>query len=168
MQINLARIDDRLIHGQVATVWVKSLQIERILVVSEEVTRNPMRKTMSEQAAPPGVSVNVITPTKLIEIFHHPLFQNVKVMLLFTNPSEVMTVVKGGVSMTSMNIGGMSYTHGKQMISNAIAVDEADVRAFKFLAAQGIELEVRKVISDNKQDLMELIEKKKRFNQENE
>lgn len=163
MQIQLARIDDRLIHGQVATVWVKMLNVERILVVSHEVTRNPMRKTMLMQAAPPGIKVNVITPERLVENFNHPLFMNVKVMLLFTNPLEVVQVVKGGVILSSVNVGGMSYTSGKKMISNFVAVDEKDVEAFYYLSDKGIEIETRKVIADNKQDLMELIRKKKLF-----
>ena len=43
MDIRLTRIDDRLIHGQVATVWSKATGIERILVVSDEVANDELR-----------------------------------------------------------------------------------------------------------------------------
>ena len=46
MDIRLARIDDRLIHGQVATVWAKEAGAKRIIVVSEEVERDEIRKTL--------------------------------------------------------------------------------------------------------------------------
>ena len=160
MEVQLTRIDDRLVHGQVATVWVKMFKIDRILVVSREVTENPIRKTMLQQAAPPGVKIHVITPEKLSEIFYHPLFLNVRVMLLFTNPKEIVQVIQSGVVLTSVNIGGMSYSYGKKMITNAVAVDRDDLTAFRYLASKGIELEIRKVISDSKQDLIELINKK--------
>ncbi|MGX6961851.1 PTS sugar transporter subunit IIB [Vagococcus xieshaowenii] len=163
MDIQFVRIDDRLIHGQVATVWVKKFNIERILVVAEEVTKNPVRKVMLEQAAPPGVYVNVITPAKLIDIYFDPLFFSSKVMLLFTNPQEVVCAVKKGVVFPSVNIGGMSFSQGKKMLTNAVAVNEEDIRSFEYLTTKGIELEVRKVFSDSKLQLMDLISKKKLF-----
>ena len=163
MDIQFVRIDDRLIHGQVATVWVKKFNIERILVVSEEVTTNPVRKIMLEQAAPPGVFVNVISSEKFVDIYFDPLFASTKVMLLFTNPQELVEIVKRGVIFSSVNIGGMSYSQGKKMLTNAVAVNKEDLEAFEYLASKGIELEVRKVFSDSKQQLIDLINKKKLF-----
>ena len=60
MDIRLVRIDDRLIHGQVATVWTRLSKAERIIVISDEVARDHLRKTLLRQVAPPGVKVNVI------------------------------------------------------------------------------------------------------------
>ncbi|MGY3779376.1 PTS sugar transporter subunit IIB [Isobaculum melis] len=159
IDIRLVRIDDRLIHGQVATVWAKRLDIQRIIVVSDAVTKDNLRKTLLQQAAPPGIKVNVIPVAKMIEIYSNQLFNNVRVILLFTNPIEVAAVVKAGVVFPSVNIGAMGYTTGKKMISNTIAVDAADLEAFNYLEKQGIELEIRKVITDSKQNLMSVLKK---------
>lgn len=86
MDIRLVRIDDRLIHGQVATVWAKVTKVNRILVVSDEVAKDTLRKTLLKQAAPPGVAVNVITIDKMISIADDPKFGSFKALLLFTNP----------------------------------------------------------------------------------
>ena len=61
MDIRLARIDDRLIHGQVATAWSKSTGVERIIVVSDMVAKDDLRKFLLKEAAPPGIHANVIT-----------------------------------------------------------------------------------------------------------
>ena len=161
IDIRLVRIDDRLVHGQVATVWAKRLDIQRILVVSDAVTKDNLRKTLLQQAAPPEIKVNVITVAKMIEIYSNPLFDNVRVILLFTNPVEVAKVIKAGIYFPSVNIGAMSYTTGKKMISNTVAVDKEDLVAFKFLNTIGIELEIRKVITDTKQNLMDILKKAK-------
>ena len=55
MDIRLARIDDRLIHGQVATVWSKLTGIERIIVISDLVAQDKLRKFLLKEAAPPGI-----------------------------------------------------------------------------------------------------------------
>ena len=60
MVIGLARIDDRLIHGQVATRWTKETNVRRIIVVSDEVAADTVRKTLLTQVAPPGVTAHVV------------------------------------------------------------------------------------------------------------
>lgn len=159
MDIKLLRIDDRLIHGQVAITWAKDTRISRIIVVSDEVAANPIQKALLSQAAPPDVKANVVTLDKLIEVYFHPLFMNVKVMLLFTNPSDVVTAYENGVYFNTVNIGGMKFTDGKQMVTHFISVDQTDIDAFKTLDKQDIELEIRKVPSDRKQLLMDVLKK---------
>ncbi|EDP69074.1 PTS system, IIB component [Carnobacterium sp. AT7] len=161
MEIRLARIDDRLIHGQVATVWAKVTKVNRILVVSDEVAKDILRKTLLKQASPPGIIVNVITIDKMISIFNDPKFDSFKSMLLFTSPHDVRRVVEGGVILDSINIGGMSFSGGKKMITNAVAVNSQDIEDLKYLNDKGINLEIRKVVADNKVHMMDLLKKEK-------
>ncbi|GCF92838.1 PTS fructose transporter subunit IIB [Enterococcus florum] len=161
MDIRLARIDDRLIHGQVATAWSKATGIERILVVSDTVAQDELRKFLLKQAAPPGIKSNVITKRKLIEVYHDQLFDHLRVMLLFEIPQDVLEVVEAGVDIQSINIGGMRFLEGKKMVTNFISLDKSDVQCFLKLADLGIELETRKVPADRKNDLIQLIQKEK-------
>jgi PTS system mannose-specific IIB component len=159
MVIGLARIDDRLIHGQVATRWTKETNVTRIIVVSDEVAADQVRKTLLTQVAPPGVTAHVVDVAKMIRVYNNPKYAGQRVMLLFTNPTDVERLVEGGVKITSVNIGGMAYRQGKTQVNNAVSVDEKDIVAFKHLNERGIELEVRKVSSDPKLKMMDLISK---------
>ncbi|QLR43572.1 PTS mannose transporter subunit IIAB [Enterobacter sp. RHBSTW-00994] len=159
MVIGLARIDDRLIHGQVATRWTKETNVKRIIVVSDEVAADTVRKTLLTQVAPPGVTAHVVDVAKMIRVYNNPKYAGERVMLLFTNPTDVERVVEGGVKLTSVNIGGMAFRQGKTQVNNAISVDEKDIEAFNKLNARGIELEARKVSTDQKLKMMDLIGK---------
>lgn len=159
MVIGLARIDDRLIHGQVATRWTKETNVTRIIVVSDEVAADTVRKTLLTQVAPPGVTAHVVDVAKMIRVYNNPKYAGDRVMLLFTNPTDVERVVEGGVKITTVNIGGMAFRQGKTQVNNAVSVDEKDIEAFKKLNARGIELEVRKVSTDQKLKMMDLIGK---------
>ncbi|EPT6997254.1 PTS mannose transporter subunit IIAB [Cronobacter sakazakii] len=159
MVIGLARIDDRLIHGQVATRWTKETNVSRIIVVSDEVAADNVRKTLLTQVAPPGVTAHVVDVAKMIRVYNNPKYAGERVMLLFTNPTDVERIVGGGVKITSVNIGGMAYRQGKTQVNNAVSVDEKDIEAFKKLNARGIELEVRKVSNDPRLKMMDLISK---------
>lgn len=159
MQIGLARIDDRLIHGQVATRWTKETNVQRIIVVSDEVAADTVRKTLLTQVAPPGVTAHVVDVAKMIRVYNNPKYAGERVMLLFTNPTDVERIVEEGVKITSVNIGGMAYRQGKTQVNNAVSVDEKDIEAFRKLNDRGIELEVRKVSTDPKLKMMDLISK---------
>ncbi len=159
MVIGLARIDDRLIHGQVATRWTKETNVQRIIVVSDEVAADTVRKTLLTQVAPPGVTAHVVDVAKMIRVYNNPKYAGERVMLLFTNPTDVERIVEGGVKFTSVNIGGMAFRQGKTQVNNAISVDAKDIEAFNKLNARGIELEARKVSTDQKLKMMDLIGK---------
>lgn len=159
MTIGLARIDDRLIHGQVATRWTKETNVKRIIVVSDEVAADTVRKTLLTQVAPPGVTAHVVDVAKAIRVYDNPKYANDRVMLLFTNPTDVVRLVEGGVAITTVNIGGMAFRQGKTQVNNAVSVDEKDIEAFNKLNDRGIELEVRKVSSDSRLKMMDLIKK---------
>ena len=66
MNITLARIDDRLIHGQVTTVWSKVANAQRIIICNDEVYNDEVRRTLLRQAAPPGMKVNVVNIEKAV------------------------------------------------------------------------------------------------------
>ncbi|MGE9549975.1 PTS mannose transporter subunit IIAB [Erwinia amylovora] len=159
MKIGLARIDDRLIHGQVATRWTKETNVTRIIVVSDEVAADNVRKTLLTQVAPPGVTAHVVDVAKMVRVWNNPKYANDRVMLLFTNPTDVERLVEDGVKITSVNIGGMAFRQGKTQVNNAVSVDEKDIAAFRKLNERGIELEVRKVSSDQRLKMMDLIGK---------
>lgn len=152
MEIKLARIDDRLIHGQVATVWAKEAGAERIIVVSKEVNEDTIRKTLVKQAAPPGIKVNIVDVEKAVKVFHNPKYDKDTVFYLFTNPTEVLELVQAGVPLQSINIGGMQFRTGKVQITKAISVNDQDIQAFKQLKKEGVELDCRVVATDSKVD----------------
>jgi len=92
-------------------------------------------------------------------VYNNPKYAGERVMLLFTNPTDVLRIVEEGVKITSVNIGGMAYRQGKTQVNNAVSVDEKDIEAFKKLNERNIELEVRKVSNDPKLKMMDLIAK---------
>ncbi|WP_420068045.1 PTS mannose transporter subunit IIAB [Actinobacillus pleuropneumoniae] len=159
LTIGLARIDDRLIHGQVATRWTKESRVTRIVVVNDDVAKDTVRSTMLKSVAPPGVTAHVVPVDKMIRVYNNPEYAGERMMLLFTNPTDVVRLSDDGVTFESINIGGMAYKDGKKMITSAVAVDDQDIDAFKTLDAKGIELDVRKVSNDARQYMMDLLKK---------
>ena len=157
MNIVLARIDDRLIHGQVATVWSKVTNCQRIIVCDDEVAKDTIRATLLKQVAPAGIKSHVVEMDKAIRVYNNPKYENERCLLLFTNPTSVLYMVEHGVDIKSINIGGMSFKEGKHQITGAVSVNDEDTESFKKLNEKGIELEIRKVDTDKKVMLMDVL-----------
>ncbi|KRL06778.1 PTS system mannose/fructose/N-acetylgalactosamine-transporter subunit IIB [Liquorilactobacillus hordei] len=161
MDIRLLRIDSRLLHGQVTTNWAKVTKVNRILVVSDKVAKDKIRRTLLIQASPPGIRVNVITVAKMIGIYHDIRFGLLKVMILVEEPEDARRLIAGGIAVDTVNIGAISFDRTKVMVSDAIAVNDADVAAFSWIHKKGIKLDVRKVSGDGSKDLWHALSEKK-------
>lgn len=157
----LARIDSRLLHGQVATAWTKSVNPSRIIVVSDAVAKDDLRKKLIEQAAPPGVKANVIPVDKMIEVAKDPRFGDTRALLLFENPEDVVRAMEGGVDIKEVNVGSMAHSVGKVVVSKVLSMGDEDVKAFETMKDRGVTFDVRKVPNDSKDNMDEILKKAK-------
>ena len=157
----LCRVDTRLLHGQVATTWTKTTGPDRIIVVSDGVAHDELRKAMITEAAPPGVKAHVVPVSKMIEVAHDPRFGATKAMLLFENPQDLLRAVEGGVDVKRVNLGSMAHSLGKVVVTNAIAMGQEDVETLEKLASMGIEFDIRKVPADSPESFDAVMKKAK-------
>ncbi|WP_297281773.1 PTS sugar transporter subunit IIB [uncultured Anaerococcus sp.] len=162
IDIVLARIDTRLLHGQVATSWTKATNPDRIIVVSDTVSQDELRKNMVMQAEPPGVKAHVVPVRKMKEILEDPRFGATRALLLFEKPQDVKELLDLGGQLDQVNIGSMAYSEGKVNLTNAIAMDKDDVKTIEELKDSGIEFNVRKVPADKPENLDNMLKKAKK------
>ncbi|WP_294892142.1 PTS sugar transporter subunit IIB [uncultured Gilliamella sp.] len=156
MPINVARIDDRLIHGQVITTWVKNYDIEQVLVINDKVAGDKVQQSVLTMSAPPGLKVLVFGVQQFIEILKKTPIKK-RTMLLFTNSIDVNALVEGGLSLEKVNVGGMRMQDGRHQLSRAVSVTPEEEQAFKSLIAKNIPVEVQMVPKDPIVDLQSLL-----------
>ncbi|MDR1568023.1 MAG: mannose/fructose/sorbose PTS transporter subunit IIA [Streptococcaceae bacterium] len=160
LQYVLARIDSRLLHGQVATAWTKSTGPTRIIVVSDAVAKDELRKKLIQQAAPPGVKAHVVPIEQMVKIAKDDQhFGGQKALLLFENPQDVLRAVEGGVPLKTINVGSMAHSTGKVQPNKVLAFNQDDIDTFGKLTAAGIDFDVRKVPNDSKGNMDDILKK---------
>ena len=157
----LARIDSRLLHGQVATTWTKTTQPDRIIAVSDAVAHDDLRKKLIIEAAPPGVKAHVVPIDKMIQVAKDPRFGDTKAMLLFETPQDALRAIEGGVDIKELNLGSMAHSVGKVAVNKAVSMDAADIETIEKIKSLGVSFDVRKVPSDSKEDIDSLLKKAK-------
>ena len=153
--ILLTRIDNRLVHGQVATQWNSTLGSNLILVANDDVASNTMRQNLMKMAAPAGVATRFFSLQKTIDVIGKASPRQ-KIFIVAETPEDVLTLVKGGVPIRKVNIGNMHMAEGKRQVAGSVAVDDADVAAFKRLQELGVELEIRRVPTEHAENIEKL------------
>jgi PTS system N-acetylgalactosamine-specific IIB component len=153
--ILLTRIDNRLIHGQVATQWSSSIGANLLLVANDKVAQDKFRQGLMDMAAPSYAQTRYFTLQKTIEVIHKASPRQ-NIFIICETPQDVLTLVKGGVPIKKVNIGNMHMSEGKRQVAKVVAVNDEDVAAFKELQELGIELEIRKVPSESSEKISKL------------
>lgn len=153
--ILLTRIDNRLLHGQVATQWTNVLGANLILVANDDVANNPMRQGLMDMAAPNGVATRYFSIQKTIDVIGKAADRQL-IFIVCESPQDVLKLVEGGVPIKKVNIGNMHMAEGKRQVATVVAVDDADVQAFKKLQELGVELEIKRVPSESAENVEKL------------
>ncbi|MEL4236822.1 PTS sugar transporter subunit IIB, partial [Lactobacillus amylovorus] len=96
----------------VATGWIPAMKPDRVIVVSDSVAKDGLRKSMIREAAPAGVKAHTVPLKKMEEIAKDPRFGNTHALRLFENPEDVLRAIKGGINLKDINDGSMSYKEG--------------------------------------------------------
>lgn len=142
--ILLTRIDNRLIHGQVATQWNNYVGSNLILVANDEVAQNKTRQGLMDMAAPTGVATRYFSIQKTIDIIQKAADRQL-IFIVCENPEDVLKLVEGGVPIKKVNVGNMHMAEGKRQVAKVVAVDDQDVAAFRKLQELGVELSIQQV-----------------------
>lgn len=141
-RILLTRIDDRFIYGQDVELWNEAVGSNLVLIVNDEIAADSRKWAPMRVAAPEGVWTRFFSVQKTIGIIHTAAPRQL-ILIMVASPSDALALVKGGAPITKISIGHMQAGEGKRSVTSAVAVDNADIAAFKELQELGIELEIR-------------------------
>lgn len=154
--IKLIRIDDRLVHGQVALVWTPALAVDCLLVANDKVATDDFLKMTLGFAKPASAKLLIKSIEDTISFLKAPESQNLKVLVLINCVQDACTLSEA-LPIHSINFGGLRTRESSRNISKAITLTVADIKIIQRMLDKGIELEIRQIPSDKKQMLQSLI-----------
>ena len=153
------RIDERLIHGQVAGIWSTSLDTQRIVVINDEAAADPLQKSSLRMAAPTTMRLSVLTVEEAAKNVQSGKYGRQRIFLLFKNPTDVLRYLEAGGKLETVNVGNMSYKQGTREVTKSIQVLEAEEAVFESIAGKGIKITAQLVPNDPSIDFMEKLRK---------
>lgn len=157
MSIELVRIDDRLIHGQIATTWINDYNIEQVLIVDDNVVQDKIQQSVISMTAPANVKVKVFGVDSFIGIYKKNPIKR-RTMIVLTNSIDAYRLLAGGVQIDYLNVGGMRYLDGRTKIARAVSVTPEEREAFKKIIEMGIDVRIQMIPRDEIVEMKNVID----------
>jgi fructoselysine and glucoselysine-specific PTS system IIB component len=155
--IKLTRIDDRLVHGQVAFTWTPALSVDYLVVANDKVAKDEFLKMTLGLAKPAGTKLLINSLQEAAVFLNSEKNRALKVLLIISSIKDAAIMAAEVPEIRSINIGGIRLKEGARLISKAVGVNEEDITIMRDLLNKGIELEIRQVPTDSKQMVEGLI-----------
>lgn len=157
--MGLVRIDDRLIHGQVIAVWCKHRTFTQILIVDDAVAADPFLEEVLSLAAPPGLTVDVLSIDEGIEELQRDFPDRGTTMVLLKSPEAARKLYDGGVEYEALNVGGLGSAPGRKSVFKNISASEEEIATLAYLMREGVKITFLTVPGEKSKQFSELIEK---------
>jgi len=153
MGVDLLRIDDRLVHGQVVEGWLRALHITHVVVANDDVHADDTQKALYSLAVPLGVELNCFSITAAATAWTGREWDNDRVLLLVSTPEDAWRLMEAGAPIQALNVGGLHFREGRVQVLRAVSLDSHDISALQKLAEKGVTLEARPLPLDEPIDV---------------
>lgn len=112
--IAMLRLDERMIHGQVAVKWSRHTEVDRIVVASDEAAASPLTQKALMMAAPPTAKVAIRSVADSISLLNDPRLATHKVLVIASIPEDILELVKKVPGIPLVNVGNFGRIAPKQ------------------------------------------------------
>jgi PTS system mannose-specific IIB component len=158
MAICCIRIDERLIHGQVATAWCQTVEATRIMIIDDDVVKDPIQKMALKSACPLGVKLSILNVEKAVNNFLANKYDGQRVFIVVKSPSVLKKLCDSGVVLEEIIIGNMSAKTNSKVLYRTVSVTDEDINNFKSLISAGVKVNLQMVPKDKKIDVKTLLD----------
>jgi len=159
--IEMIRLDDRLVHGQVAVIWSKRLGVDRIIVASDEAANNELQSSVLKMAAPPSAKVFVLKIIKAAAIINDVRSKDKKILVVTDSPDKIYQLVNLIDEKPVINIanyGRIAGTNYKSKVTETVYTSKKENELFKKLIDKKYEVFYQLLPEDKKILLNNLIQ----------
>jgi len=158
-QIVNIRVDERLIHGQVAAFWTSTLKATRIMVIDDISSKDEIQKMALRMSCPPGTKLSILSVETAAKNLIANKYDNERVFIVLKGPQTLLGLWDAGYHMDAVNVGNMSSKYGSVQVKRSVGVTQEDVDGFEELDKRGVKFTAQMVPNEEIIDFMPLIRK---------
>ena len=148
MAVKLARIDDRLIHGQVVLGWVPHVRPDRIVVTNDRVAASDWERRFYASCVPPDIKTSFFSTEEAARRLQSELFQHEDLLVLFESGRDVLALVKAGLVLKDVNVGGLHYREDSVELLPFVFLTEEERSFLRELVKRGVTLSAQDIPSN--------------------
>lgn len=157
MGIVHARVDERLIHGQVAMVWTNTVGASRIVVANDAAVKDEMIIAGLKMAKPAGVKLSILSVKRAAEKFIADEYKDDKVFLITKNVTDMVELVRAGVPLKEFNVGNVAQREGSRPIKKSVNLTEKDIADIKEAVEKGVNVTAQMIPNESDQSILNML-----------
>lgn len=157
--IKMVRLDERMIHGQVAIKWSRHTGVDRIVVVSDEAAANPIVQKSLMMATPPTAKTAIKGMEEALKLLNDPRCEALKILVIVSNPADLLRIAKEVPGIPLINIGNYGRVAGRKgdeprkTYRANLYVYEEEAAVLKQIIATGIPCNYQTIPDDMPEEL---------------
>ena len=145
-QVRLVRVDNRLIHGQVATGWISKSGASKIVVIDDRSATNELMRDVLELATPPGIHLDVYTVAQAAEEWKKDQFGAGSAMVIFKSIPAAFEAREKGFDYSELQIGGTATGADRKVLEGAISLNAAEYEMLQKLSDGGVDVTLQQTV----------------------
>lgn len=157
----LARIDDRLIHGEVITGWIPSYKVNRLYIVDDEVAADPFARRVLAATAPKYLHCFIYTTDVAAEKLLAQGGPKERLMILVKSPLTILHLLEKGVPFSEINLGGVGPERDRLPFFKNVSLDREEVLACDALTKRGCRIFFQLVPDQRRYEITDAIKQAK-------
>jgi len=158
MDIQLIRIDDRLIHGQVVIGWAGHLKTKQIILCEDSVAKNEWEKELYLSIVPEHIKAKIMTTDELADFLKDPHLNLEKTIILVNSPRVIENLIQLGTPINKVNVGGIHFKDGRRKLLNYLYLNEDEIASFLRCIDKGVEFDCQDIPLCKRTPLRKLIQ----------
>lgn len=159
--IKIMRVDERLVHGQIAMVWSKEMSIDGIVVANDATAENETQQMALKMAVPSGIKVIVKSVDGAINLLTDPRAKNMKLFVLVRTVGDAEKIAEKVSDIDYVNLGnvGKASTEPKKTLTQFVMLTDQEIQSLKELVKLYPDTALQNLPSDKKEKATGFIEK---------
>jgi mannose/fructose/N-acetylgalactosamine-specific phosphotransferase system component IIB len=157
VSLALARVDDRLVHGQVVLAWAGTLKASRLLVADDSAASAAWERQLMQVSAG-DLEVQVFPVAETAERLAAESQRSGAAILLFRSPAAALAAVEAGATLDELNLGGLHHAPGREPVLDYLYLNQDDREALLRLSERGVRLSARDLPSSRALPAVEWLE----------
>lgn len=147
--VALCRVDERLLHGQVAVTWLSQVQPDSILIANDEVMENEMSKMALKMVKPSGVKMAIRSLADGAKVLNDPRAAGMKIFVVVKTLQDAVRLCGETDQITKINVGGVKKKEGSKLVAASVYLNGDDLAAVQKLVDLGKDVEFKMVPSES-------------------
>lgn len=145
----LCRVDERLLHGQVAVTWISQVQPDSILIANDEIMTNEMSKMAIKMVKPAGVNLAIRSVEDGAKVLNDPRAEKLRIFAIVRTVEDAVRLCELSDTIQKINIGGVRKKEGAKLVAASVYLNDEDLAAVQKLVDMGKEVEFKMVPSES-------------------